>query len=606
MNSDGECIAATWELLRISLKKAFRLMAKMNFWFFSYPYRGSPYKTYSKNNLLKIMPAWKDLVMGLFQMDGVKAQLCSQGVMRDIEDFFFDGSNEVERKLQFHEFFLKHSNNFFSLSPHKLEGPNHPECLLSDLLKKLMANGLQSMTTVHDKAYTADQQWVLGDETAVCTAGGEIYRQDASKESFQLALRACAEALVRARVTAIKYKKQRSQLIDEIRNTTDPVAKAAAVCKLTEALLVKSDTQVKRTPAVIGRLLGLCAVHLDESIISDMSKTLEVAPILNTIGLMQTLTKKIFESSSNNLDSSSSSVEDVTAEIVKLNSSPGSDEASIALANLIKSKKSVLMNLPALSTKLLNIRRSSTTTRSLMNTLSSVRVFESFGLNGSSSVEDVTAELFNLNSSPISDNKASVIFNKLIKHKPSPLKELPHLATKLLSMYQARVKKANDKAEKAQLEATKTKDLVYLARALYTYYDIYNLKSVTRDMFEEGKPRNVFDRLLQDYGRDTLMVRLMSLTPNDGAKLWRNVSITAPVGGQIESLGIEVAHDGSQKDVIIDKIVCKGPFSRTTLKVGDKITIINGRRYASFDEGLALLVKGKQEGKITLTVVNGG
>jgi len=439
MNSDGECIAATWELLRLSLKKAFRLMAKMNFWFFSYPYRGSPYKTYSKNNLLKIMPAWKDLVMKVFQIDGVKTQLCSQGVMRDIEEYFFDGINAEERKLQFQKFFLEHSSNFFSLSPRKLEGPNHPECLLSDLLKKIMANGLQSITTVHDKAYTADQQWVLGDETAVCTAGSEIYSQDASKESFQLALKACAEALERATAASVKFKKQRAQLIEEVRNASDPTVKAAAVRKLTEALRVKSDTQVKRTPAVIGRLLGLCASHLEESIISDMSKTLEIVPILNTTGLMQTLSKKIFESSSNDLGDTSS-VEEVTAVLEELVSSPGSDEVSIALANLIKNNKSILMHLPALSTKLLNIHRRSTTTSSLMNTLSS-KIYESENNNldgTSSSVEDVTAELVKLKSSPDNNSEASVAFDKLIKHKPSVLNELPKLAAKLLSMHRGR------------------------------------------------------------------------------------------------------------------------------------------------------------------------
>ena len=89
-------------------------------------------------------------------------------------------------------------------------------------------------------------------------------------------------------------------------------------------------------------------------------------------------------------------------------------------------------------------------TRSLTNKLSSA-VFESSSneLGDASSAEDVTAVLKKLNSSPSSNNEASVVFDKLKLHKPTVLSQLPALSTELLRIHQDRVKVSKVKAEKA-------------------------------------------------------------------------------------------------------------------------------------------------------------
>ena len=95
--------------------------------------------------------------------------------------------------------------------------------------------------------------------------------------------------------------------------------------------------------------------------------------------------------------------------------------------------------IPKLAKKLISLYRGGITS-SLMKTLSSSSVFESIGLNGSSSEEDIVSVLERLNSSPRSDSEASVTFTKLIKNKPSLLNELPKLAAKLLIMHQGNFK----------------------------------------------------------------------------------------------------------------------------------------------------------------------
>ena len=80
-------------------------------------------------------------------------------------------------------------------------------------------------------------------------------------------------------------------------------------------------------------------------------------------------------------------------------------------------------------------------TRSLTNKLSSA-VFESSSndLGDTSDAEDVTAVLEKLNSSPSSNNEASVVFEKLKAHKPKVLSQLPALSARLLNIERSRVK----------------------------------------------------------------------------------------------------------------------------------------------------------------------
>ena len=65
-------------------------------------------------------------------------------------------------------------------------------------------------------------------------------------------------------------------MVDDINNATGR-AKTRAVNKLIEAIRVKSATGVKRSKAVIGRILGSLVSSLGAEIVSDMSDELGVA-----------------------------------------------------------------------------------------------------------------------------------------------------------------------------------------------------------------------------------------------------------------------------------------------------------------------------------------
>jgi len=152
--------------------------------------------------------------------------------------------------------------------------------------------------------------------------------------------------------------------------------------------------------------------------------------------------------------------------------------------------------IPKLAKKLISLYRGGTI-RDLMNTLSSSRVFESIGLNGSSNEEDVKEALERLNSSPDS-NKASVAFNKLIKHKPSVLNELPKLAAKLLSTHRGRctTKSLTNKLCSAIFESSSndlgvtssSEDVKVVLEKLNSSPDSINEASVVFDKLKLHKP----------------------------------------------------------------------------------------------------------------------
>ena len=158
-------VSATWELLRLSLGDAYWSCAKINFWFFAFPYRGKPTDVFPEESRAIAMKARKDFVRGVLAIPGIKIQLCSKGVFSDMKKHTFGG------KQAFHVFWESHKDTFFSLSDTSLSVTNHPECLLSDALKALFANGLAAMCRVHDEAYTLVLQHVSGNADAICQVG---------------------------------------------------------------------------------------------------------------------------------------------------------------------------------------------------------------------------------------------------------------------------------------------------------------------------------------------------------------------------------------------------------------------------------------------------
>ena len=82
-NKNGECISATWDLVRISTPGVYEEGCKLNFWPFSFEYRGSPTDVYGKRQLATLMAAWVKFLRELFSLD-VKIMLCSRGVQTDM------------------------------------------------------------------------------------------------------------------------------------------------------------------------------------------------------------------------------------------------------------------------------------------------------------------------------------------------------------------------------------------------------------------------------------------------------------------------------------------------------------------------------------------
>ena len=276
MNKNGECISATWDLVRISTPGAYEKGCKINFWPFAFEYRGSPNDIYTKKNLGILMVAWVKFLLVLFRLD-VKIMLCSRGVQTDIEKHVFSqGKNDEERKSLFHNFWQANKSKFFSISPDYLCVPCHPECLLNGEIKAQFANGFKAICSLHDSAYTNVEQYVLGDDAENCQVGSDIFNEEAGTPGYKRRMEACAAALSRAQDAYAKYRKERSQMVDDINNATGR-AKTRAVNKLIEAIRVKSATGVKRSKAVIGRILGSLVPRLGAEIVRDMSDELDVA-----------------------------------------------------------------------------------------------------------------------------------------------------------------------------------------------------------------------------------------------------------------------------------------------------------------------------------------
>lgn len=117
MNKNEECISATWDLVRISTPGAYEKGCKLNFWPFSFEYRGSPKDVYGKVQLVTLMTAWVKFLRELFGLSGIKIMLCSRGVQTDIEKHVFSqGKNDEERKSLFHNFWQANKSKFFSAS----------------------------------------------------------------------------------------------------------------------------------------------------------------------------------------------------------------------------------------------------------------------------------------------------------------------------------------------------------------------------------------------------------------------------------------------------------------------------------------------------------
>jgi len=276
MNKNGECISATWDLVRISTPGAYEKGCKLNFWPFSFDYRGSPKDVYGKVQLVTLMVAWVKFLRELFRLD-VKIMLCSRGVRTDIEKHVFtQGRNNEERKSLFHKFWLANKSKFFSISPDYLCVPCHPECLLNGEIKAQFANGFKAICSLHDSAYTNVEQYVLGDDAENCQVGSDIFNEEVGTPGYKRRMEACAAARSRATAAAAKYRIERSQMADDINNATGR-AKTRAVNKLIEAIRVKSATGVKRSKAAIGRILGSLVSRLGAEIVSDMSDELGVA-----------------------------------------------------------------------------------------------------------------------------------------------------------------------------------------------------------------------------------------------------------------------------------------------------------------------------------------
>ena len=192
MSTGGALISATWELLRLSLGGSYWSCAKVNFWFFAFPYRGKPTDVFPEESLDVLMDAWEDFVRELLAVPGIKIQLCSKGVFSDMKKWIFGG------KQAFHDFWESHKDTFFSLSDTILLVTNHPECLLSSALKALWANGLAAMCRVHDEAYTSVLQYVSGRDDDVCQVGHAIDTAAEDDPAHRLRLEASKQALERA------------------------------------------------------------------------------------------------------------------------------------------------------------------------------------------------------------------------------------------------------------------------------------------------------------------------------------------------------------------------------------------------------------------------
>ena len=156
--------------------------------------------------------------------------------------------------------------------------------------------------------------------------------------------------------------------------------------------------------------------------------------------------------------------------------------------------------IPKLAKKMISLYRGGTI-RDLMNTLSSTSVFESIGLNGSSSEEDIVSVLERLNSSPSSGSEASVALSNLIKNKPSLLNELPKLAAKLLIMHQGSFKGGKTTALINSLsdnifgintglnDSSSAKDVTVVLEKLNLSPDSNNETSVALEKLKAHKPK---------------------------------------------------------------------------------------------------------------------
>ena len=279
-NKIGECISATWDLVRISTPGAYEKGCKLNFWPFSFEYRGSPTDVYDKKNLGILMVAWVKFLRELFSLD-VKIMLCSRGVQTDIEKHVFSqGRNDEERKSLFHNFWQANKSKFFSASEDFLYTPWHPEeCLLNPDIKARYTNGFEAICSLHDNAYTNVVQYVFGDTATLCRVGSDIFNEEAGTPGYKRRMEACAAALSRAQEAAKKYRLERDEMVNDINNATG-AAKTSAVNKLIEAIRFKSATGVKRSKAVIGKILGRLVSKLGIEIVSDMSDELGVDPIM--------------------------------------------------------------------------------------------------------------------------------------------------------------------------------------------------------------------------------------------------------------------------------------------------------------------------------------
>ena len=188
--ANGALVSATWQLLHLSLGKAYWSCAKMNIIFCAFKYRGKLTDVYSPTTILNIMVEWSKFVMGVFSIEGIMIQICSRGVITDIIKHIFKGSKA------FNKYWSKNKKKFFSLSTDFLCLPCHPECLLNGAIRAAYANGLRAISKLHDDAYSGVLLYLS--VKVGCTIAMEMFREDENSPAYQLLILACQQALLRA------------------------------------------------------------------------------------------------------------------------------------------------------------------------------------------------------------------------------------------------------------------------------------------------------------------------------------------------------------------------------------------------------------------------
>ena len=189
--ANGTLVSATWQLLHLSLGKAYWSCAKINIIFCAFKYRGKLTDVYYPTTILNIMVEWSKFVMGVFSIEGIMIQICSRGVITDIIKHIFKGSEET-----FNEYWSKNKEKFFSLSTNFLRVPWHPECLLNGAIRAAYANGLQAISKLHDDAYSGVLLYLSANID--CTIAMQMFEEDANSPAYQLLILASQQALLRA------------------------------------------------------------------------------------------------------------------------------------------------------------------------------------------------------------------------------------------------------------------------------------------------------------------------------------------------------------------------------------------------------------------------